>query len=89
MLAEDPQALFDQFVPKARAYVEAPGMMAALELDDLCAKLYPLVARKLDDTALSSKIRDFGRGLPRKPPDELARLLDEILESARRAGLLY
>lgn len=87
MLAEDPQALFDQFVPKARSYVQSPGVMAALELDRICMKLYPVVARKLGNTSLSNQIRDFGRGLPRKEADELAVLLDEILENARQEGL--
>ncbi len=87
MLVEDPQALFDQFVPKARSYVESPGVMAALELDRICMKLYPVVARKLGDTALSNRIRDFGRGLPRKEADELAVLLEEILEHARQQGV--
>jgi len=87
MLAEDPQALFDQFVPKARSYVQSPGVMAALELDRICMKLYPVVARKLGNTSLSNQIRDFGRGLPRKEADELAVLLEEILENARREGL--
>lgn len=87
MLEEDPQVLFDQFVPKARSYVESPGVMAALELDKICMKLYPVVARKLGDTTLSNQIRDFGRGLPRKEASELAVLLDEILENARLQGL--
>ncbi len=87
MLAEDPQALFDQFVPKAKSYVQSPGVMAALELDRICMKLYPVVARKLGNTTLSNQIRDFGRGLPRKEAGELAALLDEILENARQEGL--
>jgi hypothetical protein len=87
VLEENPQALFDQFVPKARAYLEQPGVMAALELDRICMKLYPVVARKLGNTSLSNQIRDFGRGLPRKETDELAVLLEEILENARQEGL--
>ncbi len=87
MLADDPQALFDQFVPKARDYVASPGVMAALELDAICERLYPLVARKLGDMALANAIRDFGRGLPRKGEAELARLLEEILARARACGL--
>ena len=88
MLVEDPQALFDQFVPKAKAYIRSPGVMAALELDQICMKLYPLVARKLGDTNLSNQIRDFGRGLPRREAGELAQLLEAILENARHQGLL-
>jgi len=87
MLEENLQALFDQFVPKAKAYLEKPGVMAALELDKLCMRLYPLVARQLGDMALSNRIRDFGRGLPRLEPQELAGLLDEILSQAGRHGL--
>jgi len=87
MLAEDAQALFDQFVPKARAYVESPGVMAALELDGLCERLYPLVARKLGSTDLANHIRDFGRGLPRKGEEELRALLEEILVLADEQGL--
>ncbi len=87
MLADDPQALFDQFVPKARSYVASPGVMAALELDGICERLYPLVARKLGHTELSNRIRDFGRGLPRREPEELQLLLEEILALAGEAGL--
>jgi len=61
--------------------------MTALELNDLCERLYPLVARKLGNRELSEKIRSFSRGLPRKEPHELTRLLDEIMEDARNAGL--
>jgi len=88
MLAEDAQALFDQFVPKARAYVESPGVMAALELDSLCERLYPLVARKFGDTDLANRIRDFGRGLPRKGQEELKYLFEEILVLAEEQGLV-
>lgn len=87
-MLDDPQPLFDQFLPKARRYVESPGVMAALELDGICEKLYPLVARKLGDTALSNRIRDFGRGLPRKSESELRVLLEEIQELAGQHGLL-
>ena len=87
MLNNDCQSLFDQFVPMARKYLEAPGVMAALELDQLCMKLYPAVAREKQDQALSNMIREFGRGLPRKEADELAAMFDEIIEQARVAGL--
>lgn len=87
MLEEDPRVLFDQFQRQARDYVASPGVIKALELDRMCMKLYPLVARRLSATTLSNQIRDFGRGLPRREADELAALLDEILETAREAGL--
>ncbi len=87
MLADDLQASFDHFVRKAGAYVESPGMMAALELDGICERLYPLVARHLGDTGLANRVRDFGRGLPRKSPEELQALFDEILALARERGL--
>jgi hypothetical protein len=88
IMLDDPRPLFDQFVPKARAYVESPGVMAALELDGICERLYPLVARKLGDTALSNRIRDFGRGLPRKGQEELRVLFEEILVLAEEKGLV-
>lgn len=87
MLAEDPQRLFDEFAPLARAYIKAPGVMKALELDKVCMKLYPVVARKLEDLTLANRIREFGRNLPRKEADELAVLLEEIFAGARQAGL--
>jgi len=87
MLEEDPRVLFEQFQRQATDYVASPGMMKALELDQVCMKLYPLAARKLGSTTLSNQIRDFGRGLPRRELDELAALLDEILATAREVGL--
>ncbi|WP_041069569.1 hypothetical protein [Thiolapillus brandeum] len=87
MLNDDCQSLFDQFVPMARQYLDSPGVMAALELDQLCMKLYPAVAREKQDQELSNMIRDFGRGLPRKEADELAVMFDGIIEQARVAGL--
>ncbi len=86
-MLNDPQPLFDQFVSKARGYVESPGVMAALELDGLCEKLYPMVARKWEDQTLANLIRDFGRGLPRKTDEELRVLLEEILSLAGERGL--
>ncbi|WP_456375111.1 hypothetical protein [Thiolapillus sp.] len=87
MLLEDPQVLFDQFVPQAKAYLDSPGVMAALELDAICAKLYPVIARVLENVELSNQIRDFGRNLPRKEIDELRAMLDSILADAKTAGL--
>lgn len=87
MLNDDCQSLFHQFVPMARQYLESPGVMAALDLDQLCMKLYPAVAREKRDQELSNRIREFGRGLPRKEVHELGAMLDEILEQAQGAGL--
>ncbi len=87
MLNDDCQSLFDQFVPKARQYLDAPGVMAALELDQLCMKLYPAVAREKQNQELSNMIREFGRGLPRKETEELRLLLQDIFSEARATGL--
>ncbi len=87
MLNDDCQSLFDQFVPMARQYLEAPGVMAALELDQLCMKLYPAVAREKQNQELSNMIREFGRGLPRKETEELRLLLEDIFTKAQSAGL--
>ena len=87
MLVEDPQAVFDDFAVKAKNYLDSPGIMAALELDKLCSRLAPMVARMLKNTRLSNQIRDFGRGLPRKEPDELRLLLQDIFIEAKAAGL--
>ena len=84
MIEEDPQALFDRFLSRARDYLASPGMVAALELDDICMTLYPLVIRRLEDAELSTKIREFGRSLPRRDATELASLLDEIVSAAAR-----
>ncbi len=78
MQSNDLQALMERFFAEAAAYLEAPGVMKALELDQLCMKLYPLVARETGDMTLSNQIRDFGRGLPRKEVEELKVLFDRI-----------
>ena len=80
MLSEDLQTLIKRFLNDAAAYLEQPGVMKALELDQLCMKLYPMVARETGDTALSNGIRDFGRQLPRKEVPELKVLFEEIRE---------
>ncbi len=87
MLNDDCQSLFDQFVPMARQYLDAPGVMAALELDQQCMKLYPAVAREKQNQELSNMIREFGRGLPRKEVEELRQLLQDIIAEAQAAGL--
>ncbi len=87
MLNEHCQSLFDQFVPMARQYLDSPGVMAALELDQLCMKLYPAVAREKQNQELSNRIREFGRGLPRKETEELRGLLQDIFTEAQAAGL--
>lgn len=87
MLLEDPQALFEHFVPQAKAYLDSPRLMTALELDGTCAKLYPVIARVLGNAELSNLIREFGRSLPRKEVDELRGMLDIILADAETAGL--
>ncbi|WP_293649900.1 hypothetical protein [Thiolapillus sp.] len=87
MLNENAQKLFGDFIKQSRDYLSSPGIMAALELDKLCMQLYPIVARRLGDLALSNSIRDFGRSLPRKQPEELQALFDDILSQAQSAGL--
>ena len=87
MLVEDPQAVFDDFAHQARNYVASPGIRAALELDKVCTRLAPMVARVLKNTRLSNQIRDFGRGLPRKEADELRLLLQDIFAEATASGL--
>ncbi|WP_456414124.1 hypothetical protein [Thiolapillus sp.] len=87
MLQDDPQLLFDQFLPQAREYLDSPGLMAALELDKTCMKLYPAVARMSGNNRLSNLIRDFARSLPRKEAGELRNLLDQILVEAKAGGL--
>ena len=82
MLGESLQTLFKRFFDEAAAYLEQPGVMKALELDQLCMKLYPLVARETGDMALSHSIRDFGRNLPRKEVADLRVLFEEIQELA-------
>ena len=78
MQRNDLSALMEKFLAEAADYLDQPGVMKALELDQLCMKLYPLVARETGDMALSNQIRDFGRGLPRKEVGELKVLLDRI-----------
>ncbi len=78
MQSNDLPALMEKFLAEAAAYLDQPGVMKALELDQLCMKLYPLVARETGDMVLSNKIRDFGRGLPRKETDELKALFEVI-----------
>ncbi len=78
MQSNDLPALMEKFLAEAAAYLDQPGVMKALELDQLCMKLYPLVARETGDMVLSNKIRDFGRGLPRREANELKVLFEEI-----------
>ena len=78
MQSNDLPALMEKFLAEAAAYLDQPGVMKALELDQLCMKLYPLVARETGDMVLSNKIRDFGRGLPRREANELKMLFEEI-----------
>ena len=88
MLQDDPQLLFERFSKQAKDYLNAPNMMAALELDNTCMQLYPLLARVSEDMSLSNQIRNFGRSLPRSEAAALRNLLEKILADARASGLV-
>ena len=88
MLQNDPQLLFEQFLPQARGNLDFPGVRAALELDETCMKLYPAVARIPGTNQLSNLIRDFGRSLPRKEAGELRNLLNQSIAEAKAAELM-
>lgn len=78
------QDRFDEFLPKARAYLAAPSLMAGLELNEMIVRLRQYAISGLGAPDLGRDLESMLGAVRNQDVKELGRLLESV-ESALAA----
>ena len=87
MIGDDLQQLYHRLERSAGAFLAAPGVLSAMELDECAGQLRRVCAARLDDGTLNGRLSELQRAARSADPDLVRRLFQEIRQTMAGHGI--